>query len=95
MRFRYDIGVLRAIAVISVLLFHFRVPFFEGGFAGVDVFFVISGFLMTKIILTKFDNESFNLIEFYNKRIKRIIPVLLVVVLIVLLFSTFFFFNSE
>lgn len=95
MRFRYDIGVLRAIAVISVLLFHFRVPFFEGGFAGVDVFFVISGFLMTKIILTKFDDESFKLIEFYKKRIKRIIPVLLVVVVIVLLFSTFFFFNSD
>lgn len=95
MRFRYDIGVLRAIAVLSVLLFHFRVPSFEGGFTGVDVFFVISGFLMTKIILSSFDKNNFSLLSFYNKRVKRIIPVLLVVVLIVLVFSVFFFFNSD
>lgn len=95
MKFRYDIGLLRAIAVISVLLFHFRVPFFEGGFTGVDVFFVISGFLMTKIILSGFDNNKFDLLDFYNRRVKRIIPVLLVVIAIVLLFSVFFFFNAD
>src|SRR5690606_37206548 len=95
MKFRYDIGLLRAIAVLSVLLFHFRVPYFEGGFTGVDVFFVISGFLMTKIILSGFDNNSFDLIDFYNRRVKRIIPVLLVVIAVVLLFSVFFFFNAD
>lgn len=95
MKFRYDIGILRAIAVLSVVLFHFRVPFFEGGFVGVDVFFVISGFLMTKIILSGFDKKAFKLLEFYNKRVKRIIPPLLVAAIFILLFSTFFFFNSD
>ena len=51
MQFRKSINALRALAVLSVVLFHFKVPGFEGGFAGVDVFFVISGFLMTGIIV--------------------------------------------
>lgn len=95
MQFRYDIGFLRAVAVVSVLLFHFKVEAFRGGFAGVDIFFVISGFLMTKIILGGFDRGKFSLKEFYFKRINRIIPPLLVVGFVVLVLSTILFFNQD
>lgn len=64
--FRYDISFLRVVAVISVILFHYDFSFFNGGFVGVDTFFVISGYLMTKIILTGFEKNNFNLVEFYN-----------------------------
>jgi len=80
MGFRYDIGVLRALAVIIVVLFHLHIPFFQGGFIGVDVFFVISGFLMTSIIFKGFENHNFNYFNFINKRAKRIIPALFVMV---------------
>ena len=62
MHFRPDINGLRAIAVLTVVLFHFEVPGFQGGFVGVDVFFVISGYLMTGIIFTKIDKGSFHII---------------------------------
>lgn len=58
MKFRYDIGFLRAFAVLIVVFFHYKVPFFEGGFVGVDIFFVISGYLMTNIILRKFQSYT-------------------------------------
>ena len=61
MGFRPDINALRAIAVISVVFFHFKIPGFRGGFVGVDVFFVISGFLMTGIILPQITQQSFSL----------------------------------
>lgn len=54
MSFRYDIGFLRALAVVVVVFFHYQIPFFEGGFVRADIFFVISGYLMTGIILKKF-----------------------------------------
>lgn len=95
MRFRTDISFLRAVAVLIVLLFHFGVAGFNGGFIGVDVFFVISGFLMTQITLNAFDNNTFFLKDFYAKRIKRIIPALMVVLLFVLLISIIFFFQSD
>ncbi|MGZ9675087.1 acyltransferase family protein [Flavobacterium sp. GNP001] len=93
--FRYDIGLLRALSVLVVVFYHFKVPFFSGGFIGVDVFFVISGFLMTKIILTGFDNQNFNLKIFYINRVKRIIPALLVLLLFVLLISNILFFAND
>jgi len=80
MKFRDDITFLRAISVISVLLYHFKFPFFRGGFIGVDIFFVISGYLMTRITLGGFSRGNFNLLEFYKKRVVRIFPALLVMI---------------
>ncbi|WP_447769501.1 acyltransferase family protein [Sphingobacterium faecium] len=76
MKFRNDIGALRALAVLAVLFFHFKIPYFDGGFSGVDIFFVISGYLMTHIILKGFENNIFSFKQFYIKRIVRIIPAL-------------------
>lgn len=76
MKFNKDINGLRAVAVIAVLLFHFKIPGFSGGFTGVDVFFVISGFLMTKIIFGRLENGSFDIVQFYLERGRRIIPAL-------------------
>ena len=76
MNFRNDINGLRAIAVIAVVLFHFNVAGFSGGFVGVDIFFVISGYLMTKIIFSKLATDSFSLTQFYLARSRRIIPAL-------------------
>ncbi|CAH1522041.1 Acyltransferase [Vibrio owensii] len=90
MSFRYDINGLRAIAVIAVVLFHFNPNWIPGGFAGVDVFFVISGFLMTKIIFGGLENDSFSLFKFYLARANRIIPALAVVCLVLLLFGWFY-----
>ena len=72
MKFREDINGLRAIAVIAVVLFHFNTPFIPGGFAGVDVFFVISGFLMTSIIFRGLENNNFSVLSFYKARAVRI-----------------------
>ncbi|MEZ8051424.1 MULTISPECIES: acyltransferase family protein [Vibrio] len=90
MNFRYDINGLRAIAVIAVVLFHFNPAWVPGGFAGVDVFFVISGFLMTGIIFRGFENNNFNLFNFYVARANRIIPALAVLCLVVTVFSYFY-----
>ncbi|MEX0740627.1 MAG: acyltransferase family protein [Pseudohongiella sp.] len=74
--FRYDINALRALAVMLVLLFHFRVPGFGGGFVGVDVFFVVSGYLMTAMIVTRLQAQTFQLGRFYLARAGRIVPAL-------------------
>lgn len=75
--FRYDISFLRVLAVFSVVFFHFNIHGFNGGFVGVDIFFVISGYLMSQIILNGIDNEDFKILEFYKKRVIRIFPALL------------------
>jgi len=80
--FRYDIALLRAIAVLSVVFYHLKFPFFSSGFIGVDIFFVISGYLMTKIIISGIYKDSFDLIDFYKKRLVRIFPALLVMITI-------------
>lgn len=79
--YRPDIDGMRAIAVISVIFFHAKVSGFEGGFVGVDIFFVISGFLISNIILREMREEQFSLLAFYERRIRRILPVLLIVIL--------------
>lgn len=90
MLFRKDIGFLRAIAVAAVVLYHFNVPGFAGGFIGVDVFFVISGFLMTGLVIEKLQAGCFSLLEFYAARARRIIPPLLVLCISLLVFGFFF-----
>ena len=95
MKFRTDITFLRAVSVLIVMLFHFQVKPFSGGFIGVDVFFVISGFLMTQIILKGIDLETFSLKKFYIKRIERIIPPLQILLAFVLIISIVFFFQTD
>ncbi len=80
-RYRPDIDGLRALAVTIVVLFHAEVPGFPGGFVGVDVFFVISGFLITGILARSFTAGTFSLVEFYERRARRILPALFVMVL--------------
>lgn len=75
--FRNDINGLRAWAVVSVVLYHFNLPAFQGGFVGVDVFFVISGFLMTGIVVKGLERGNFSVIGFYLARARRIVPALL------------------
>ena len=76
-----EIDGLRAIAVLSVLLFHVEYPVFGGGFVGVDVFFVISGYLITRIILFDIDADRFSIKRFYERRIRRIAPALIATLL--------------
>lgn len=83
--YRGDIDGLRAFAVVSVLIFHAFPQYLPGGFVGVDVFFVISGYLITSIILKALDAGEFSFRQFYARRIRRIFPALLVVVLSTLL----------
>ncbi|UWF49131.1 acyltransferase [Pseudomonas sp. N3-W] len=82
--YRRDIDGLRAIAVIAVVLFHFGVPGFTGGFVGVDVFFVISGYLITSIIWNQRQAGRFSFIDFWARRARRILPALFVMMLAVL-----------
>lgn len=90
MTFRYDINVLRAIAVISVVIFHFNEAILPGGFVGVDVFFVISGFLMTKIICDGLGNHNFNVLTFYISRVNRIFPPLLLLCSVLFFWGWFY-----
>ena len=78
MHFRQDINGLRAVAVLAVMLFHYHPEWLPGGFAGVDVFFVISGFLMTSIVVSGVSQDTFSVLSFYRARAKRIIPALTV-----------------
>jgi peptidoglycan/LPS O-acetylase OafA/YrhL len=80
--FRNEIAGLRAVAVISVVLFHLKVGGFQGGFVGVDVFFVISGYLITRNILRDLSTDRFSLIQFYAGRARRILPALIFTVAI-------------
>lgn len=89
MKYRPEIDGLRAIAVIPVVLFHAEFSIFSGGFVGVDIFFVISGYLITTIILTEMEQGRFSLVNFYEKRARRILPALFLVMFISLFFAWF------
>lgn len=93
--YRKDIDGLRAIAVLSVLFFHAFPNFLKGGFIGVDIFFVISGFLISNIILTQNKTQSFSWINFYIKRIKRIFPTLILLLMFLILIGYFCLFSEE
>ncbi|MDX2307533.1 MAG: acyltransferase family protein [Hyphomicrobium sp.] len=74
--YRADIDGLRAIAVLSVVFYHAGVPGFSGGFVGVDVFFVISGYLITRILASELDTGRYSILAFYERRIRRLFPAL-------------------
>nr|WP_315427322.1 acyltransferase family protein [uncultured Albidiferax sp.] len=82
--FRTDINGLRAWAVVAVILYHFGVPGFDGGFVGVDIFFVISGLLMTGIVVTGLERGKFSVWAFYMARARRIVPALVVLCAVLL-----------
>jgi len=92
---RPDIDGLRAIAVLSVLLFHAGLSTFSGGFVGVDVFFVISGYLITGIIVEDCRKSRFSFVTFYTKRIRRIFPALILVLIATLVAGWFFLLPSD
>jgi peptidoglycan/LPS O-acetylase OafA/YrhL len=79
--YRADIDGLRAVAIIPVVLYHCELSGFGGGFVGVDVFFVISGFLITNLLSDKLQNNTFSFSEFYERRIRRLAPALVFVLL--------------
>jgi len=82
MQYRAEIDGLRALAVLPVILFHAGIAGFSGGFVGVDIFFVISGYLITSIILSEQQQGSFSLAGFYERRARRILPALMLIVLL-------------
>ncbi len=82
-KIRKDIDGLRAIAVASVIFYHTHIPFIRGGFVGVDIFFVISGYLISEIICRDIDSGNFDLATFYERRIRRIFPALFVLLVVV------------
>ncbi len=94
-KYRADIDGLRAIAVLSVIGFHAFPSWIQGGFIGVDIFFVISGFLISSIIFDNLQRERFSFVEFYSRRIKRIFPSLLVVLAASFVFGWFVLLADE
>src|SRR5690606_11183162 len=89
--YRPDIDGLRAIAVLLVLFQHIGLSFFSGGFIGVDIFFVISGFLITKILVNEIEDNSFKFGSFYKKRIVRLAPAIFLVLFVTTIVSFFIF----
>lgn len=94
-KYRPEIDGLRAIAVLSVVIFHTFPEAIKGGFIGVDIFFVISGFLISSIIIENLEQDRFSFIEFYSRRIKRIYPALLAVLVACFAFGWFVLLADE
>ena len=95
MNYRAEIDGLRALAVLSVLFYHVGFELVSGGFLGVDIFFVISGYLITNILLTELRNERFSIRDFYERRARRILPALFIVILFSLPFAWFWMLPSQ
>jgi peptidoglycan/LPS O-acetylase OafA/YrhL len=93
--YREDIDWLRAIAVLAVVAFHFEAPAVFGGFVGVDIFFVISGYLITGIIQSEVTSGAFSLARFYERRVRRLLPALYVMVALTAIPSFRFLLTSE
>lgn len=89
--YRNDLDFLRALAIISVVGYHLQIPYFNNGYVGVDIFFVLSGFLMATNIFSRLKDNSFQLYSFYLSRAQRIFPVYYSVLLTFLLFIFLFF----
>lgn len=95
MRYRAEIDGVRAIAVCAVLLFHFFPAIFPFGYLGVDVFFVISGFLISSYIIKETEQGTFSFAEFYHRRVKRILPVVMLVLIVSSIVSALLFAPSN
>src|ERR1051325_849372 len=95
LKYRPDIDGLRAIAVLAVVWFHAFPSLFGGGFVGVDIFFVISGFLISGIIFDRLEEDRFGFAEFYVRRIKRIFPALILVLFVSCSFGWFVLRSEE
>jgi peptidoglycan/LPS O-acetylase OafA/YrhL len=96
MKYRADIDGLRAVAVLSVVFFHYSIGrYFGGGYVGVDIFFVISGYLITSIIYSDITNHKYSVANFYDRRVRRIFPALFFVFFACLIASFFMNFPSE
>ena len=95
LRYRPEIDGLRAVAVIPVILFHMGLSWMPGGFIGVDVFFVISGFLITSIIKKELDQGSFSFRDFWARRVRRILPAMIFVSAVTLAVTYFFVFRPD
>ena len=95
MKYRAEIDGLRALAVIPVILFHAGFELFSGGFVGVDVFFVISGYLITTILIEDIDNKRFSFVNFYERRARRILPALTFILLVTTIISYFILYPTD
>jgi peptidoglycan/LPS O-acetylase OafA/YrhL len=93
--YRPDIDGLRAIAVLAVVFFHAFPQQLKGGFIGVDIFFVISGFLITSILITDLNNKHFTFRDFYSRRVRRLGPALIIVLLVSFISGLFLFQANE
>ena len=95
MKYRAEIDGLRALAVVPVIFFHAGFELFSGGFVGVDVFFVISGYLITTILIEDLENQRFSLVNFYERRARRILPALFFVMFVCIPFAWMWMLPSQ
>ena len=95
MKYRRDIDGLRSVAVLSVIAYHYFPPVLPGGFIGVDIFFVISGYLISTIIFAEIEKRDFSILKFYRRRVNRIFPALACVLLASLAFGWLVLFPDE
>ena len=95
LKYRPDLDGIRALAVLSVIVFHIDPQWLPGGFLGVDMFFVLSGYLITTIISREIRDGSFSFLEFYKRRAKRILPVFACVLLCTTVVAAIFFLSFD
>ena len=95
MEYRREIDGLRAVAVLPVVLFHAGFGIFSGGYVGVDVFFVISGYLITGIIIRELEQGEFSIVRFYERRARRILPALFFMMLVCIPFAWLWMIPSQ
>lgn len=95
MKFRYDIQALRGFAVLIVILYHAALGPFKGGYLGVDIFFVISGFLITTLLIKHLEQGDFSFKEFYYRRVRRLLPAAYTVLFLILIGAYFFLADSH
>ena len=93
--YRRDVDALRGLSVLLVVIFHFFPTVLPGGYVGVDVFFVISGFIITNLITSEINQNKFSLSSFYARRVRRLFPSLLLVMSFLIVFGWFFLYEDE